>query len=240
MAKNSSDWGCYRVKGELQGLGHRVGVSTIRRILRQARVPPAPRRGGPTWAEFLRAQADAIFAIDLFTVETVFLRTLYVLLYIEVGSRRLRFSPSTPSPDGAFLAQQARNRAMAGDLDPFRSLIRDRDSKYCGVFDEVLRSEGLRVIRTPIRAPDANAFSERAIRTVKTEGTDRILVTGKRHLDRFLQGFERCYNFHRPHRGIDLHAPETVGATPKTVPLGRIERRRVLGGLTNEYHERAA
>ena len=240
MAKNSSDWGCYRVKGELQGLGHRVGVSTIRRILRQAGVPPAPRRDGPTWSEFLRAQADAILAIDFFSVETVFLRTLYVLLYIEVGTRRVRFSPCTRDPDGAFLTQQARNQAMAGELEPFGFLIRDRDSKYSGCFDEVFRSEGIRVIRTPIRAPDANAFAERAIRTVKTEATDRMLFTGRRHLDQFLKDYEGHYNARRPHRGIALHAPETIGAVPEPVPFDRIERRRVLGGLINEYHERAA
>lgn len=240
MAKNSSDWGCYRVKGELQRLGHRVGVTTIRRILRRAGVPPAPRRGGPTWAEFLRSQADAILAIDFFTVETVFLRTLYVLLYIEVGSRRVRFSPSTPNPTGGFLTQQARNMAMAGDLEPYSFLIRDRDSKYSGPFDEVFRSEGIRVIRTPIRAPDANAFAERAIRTVKTEATDRMLFTGRRHLDRFLADYESHYNANRPHRGIDLHTPETIGVLPEPVPLDRIERRSVLGGLINEYHEKAA
>jgi len=240
MAKNSSDWGCYRVKGELKKLGHRVGVTTIRRILRRAGVPPAPRRDGPTWVEFLRAQADAILAIDFFTVETVFLRTLYVLLYIEVGSRKVRFSASTRNPTGGFLTQQARNRAMAGELEPYSFLIRDRDSKYSGPFDEVFRSEGIRVIRTPIRAPDANAFAERAIRTVKTEATDRVLFTGRRHLDRFLADYERHYNASRPHRGIDLHAPETIGRVPEPVAFDRIERRKVLGGLINEYHERAA
>jgi transposase len=109
IAKDSSDWGCYRIKGELQGLGIRVGVSSIRRILRRAGVPPAPRRDGPSWAEFLRAQADAILACDFFTVETVFLRTLYVVIFIEVGSRRLHFSASTSSPDTLFITQQARN-----------------------------------------------------------------------------------------------------------------------------------
>ncbi len=240
MAKNSSDWGCYRVKGELQGLGYRVGVSTIRRILRQAGVPPAPRRDGPTWSEFLRAQADAVLAIDFFSVETVFLRRLYVLLYIEVGTRRVRFGPATRNPDGEFLTQQARNLTMAGELEGLAFLVRDRDGKYFRAFDEVFSSEGLRVVKTPIRAPNANAFAERAIRTVKTEGTDLVLFLGRRHLDRFLAGYAAHYNSHRPHRGIDLHAPETIDAVSEPVPIDRIERRRVLGGLINEYHERAA
>lgn len=240
MAKNSSDWGCYRVKGELQGLGYRVGVSTIRRILRQAGVPPAPRRKGPTWGQFLRSQADAVLAIDFFSVETVFLRTLYVLLFIDVGSRRVRFAPATRTPDGAFLTQQARNLAMDSDLSDFRFLIRDRDAKYSRAFDEVFRSEGLQVIKTPIRAPNANAFAERAIRTVKTEGTDLVLFLGRRHLDRFLTEYAEHYNSHRPHRGIGLHAPKAIGAVAEPAPFRQIEQHRVLGGLINEYHERAA
>ena len=240
MAKNSSDWGCYRVKGELQGLGIRVGVTTIRRILRRAGVPPAPRRDGPTWAEFLRAQADGILACDLFCVETVFLRTLYVLVYIEIGSRRLRFSLSTEHPDGAFLAQQVRNLYMQEDLEHVRFLIRDRDSKFTAAFDEVFRTQGARVIRTPIRAPNANAFSERSIRTIRHEVTDRVLILGERHLDRVLRGFARHYNSHRPHQGIDLCAPDTIGTTPSPVQISEIRRRRVLGGLISEYHARAA
>ncbi len=179
-------------------------------------------------------------AIDIFTVETVFLRTLYVLLYIEVGTRRLRFRPATSNPDGDFLTQQARNLAMAGELEGFGFLIRDRDSKDSRAFDEVFRSEGIRVLKTPIRAPDANALAERAIRTVKTAGTDQMLFAGRRQLDRFLAGYEEHYNSRRPHRGIDLHAPETIDVISEQVPVDKIERCRVLGGLINEYHERAA
>jgi putative transposase len=134
MAKDSSDWGCYRIKGELQGLGIRVGVSTIRRILRQAGVGPAPRRDGPTWSEFLRAHADVILACDFFTVETVFLRTLYVLVFIEIGIRRLRFSLATSNPDGVSCTQQARNPHMTAQLEDIRFLIRDRDAKFSRSF----------------------------------------------------------------------------------------------------------
>lgn len=240
MAKNSSDWGCYRVKGELQGLGIRIGVTTIRRILRAAGIGPAPRRDGPTWSEFLRAQADGILACDFFTVETVFLRTVYVLAFIEIGSRRLRFSLATSSPDGDFCAQQARNLAMDGVLEDFEFLIRDRDAKFARSFDEVFKSEGVRVIKTPIRAPNANAFSERAILTIKTEVTDQVLILGLRHLDRLMAEYEEHYNSHRPHRGIDLASPETIGVTPEVENITDIRRRRSVSGLINEYHARAA
>ena len=240
MAKNSSDWGCYRVKGELQGLGIRVGVTTIRRILRRAGVPPAPRRDGPTWAEFLHAQADAILACDFFSVETVFLRTLYVLVYIEIGSRRLRFSVSTEHPTGLFCTQQARELSMSGDLENMSFLIRDRDSKFTRSFDDVFASEGIRVIKTPIRAPNANAFAERLIGTIRRELTDRILILGRRHLDFVLGGFAEHYNSHRPHQGINLFAPETIGAVPSPVPIGDIRRHRVASGLINEYYAKAA
>lgn len=240
MAKESPGWGCYRIKGELQGLGIRVGVSTIRRILRQAGIGPAPRREGPSWSEFLRAQADAILACDFFTVETVFLKTLYVLVFIEIGSRRLRFSLATQNPDGIFCAQQARNLSMTGELQDIRFLIRDRDAKFARSFDEIFRTEGACVIKTPIRAPNANAFSERSIRTIRAEVTDRILILGPRHLNWVLRGFAEHYNSHRPHRGIDLQAPDTIGTDPDVVRMPDIRRRRVVGGLINEYHGRAA
>lgn len=240
MAENSSDWGCYRVKGELQGLGHHVGVSTIRRILRAAGIGPAPRRDGPTWSEFLRVQADGILACDFFSVETVFLRTLYVLVFIEIGSRRLRFSLSTQHPDGDFATQQARNLFMEQDPPDAGFLIRDRDSKFTRSFDEIFKVEGIRVIKTPIRAPNANAFSERSIGTIRREVTDRLLVLGPGHLNSILRGFADHYNSHRPHQGIELQAPDKIGETPAAAPIGRITRRRAVGGLINEYYARAA
>lgn len=240
MAKNSSDWGCYRIKGELQGLGIHVGVTTIRRILRKAGVPPAPRRSGPSWSEFLRAQADGIVACDFFTVETLSARTLYVLAFIQIGSRRLRFSASTAHPDGPFATQQARDLVMDGHLEGAGYLIRDRDSKFSRSFDEVFTTEGARVIKTPIRAPNANAYAERVIRTIREEITDRVLVLGPRHLNRLLAGYESHFNGHRPHRGIDLASPDTIGAVPTPANVRDIRRRRVLGGLISEYYERAA
>jgi len=240
MATESPAWGCYRIKGELQHLGIRVGVSTIRRTLRQAGIGPAPRRDGPSWSEFLRSQADAILACDFFTVETVFLRTVYVLAFIEIGSRRLRFSVATSNPGVVYCTQQARNLSLSGALEDTLFLIRDRDAKFARSFDEIFKTEDVRVIKTPLRAPNANAFSERLIRTIKTEVTDRVLILGPKHLDRLLGGFEEHYNSHRPHRGIDLASPDTIGIVPEVANIADIRRRRVVGGLINEYHARAA
>jgi hypothetical protein len=150
LARENPRWGCVRIEGELHKLGIRVGATTIRTLLRTARLVPAPRRTGPTWTEFLRAQASGVMACDFFTVETAWLRTLYALVFIELGSRRIHLSPATAHPDSAWVTQQARNLVM--DLDghspAIRFLIRDRDAKFCGPFDTVLRAEGMRVIRT--------------------------------------------------------------------------------------------
>jgi putative transposase len=156
MARTNPRWGCTRIKGELQGLGHRVGTTTIRTILRRAGIPSA-RHDGPSWSEFLRAQAGGILACDFFTVETVFLRTLYVLFFIEVGSRCIHIEGVTRNPDAAWVTHQARNFSMADELDGVCFLIRDRDSKYTASFDEVFRTEGARVLKIPVRAPKANA-----------------------------------------------------------------------------------
>ena len=168
LARENPRWGCVRIGGELRKLGIRVGATTIRSLLRTARLGPAPRRTGPTWTEFLRAQAQGVIACDFFTVETAWLRTLYVLLFIELGSRRMHLSASTVHPDATWVTQQARNLTM--DLDDrstaIRFLIHDRDTKFVGPFDEVFRSEGAKVILTPIRAPNANAYAERVIATV--------------------------------------------------------------------------
>src|SRR5450759_4488031 len=178
LAGENPRWGCVRIEGELRKLGIRVGATTIRPLLRTARLGPAPRRTGPSWTEFLRAQAGGIIACDFFTVETAWLRTLYILVFIELGSRRIHLSPATAHPNSAWVTQQARNPVM--DLDghspAIRFVIRDRDAKFCGPFDTVLRSEGMRVIRTPFRAPNANAHAGRVIETIRAECLDWTLI----------------------------------------------------------------
>lgn len=238
IAKQNPRWGAIRIKGELKGLGYMVGVTTIRMILRRSGVGPAPRRG-PSWSEFLRAQAHSILATDFFTVETALLRTLYVFFVIEVGSRRVKILDVTSNPDGAWVTQQARNLATQGGLENVRFLIRDRDCKFTGPFDEVFRSEGIRVIKTPVRSPKANAYAERFVRTIRSELLDLVLVAGRGHLRRLLVDYEAHYNSHRPHRGIDLDAPESIGTQTDVVPLDEIGRTRVINGLISEYGKAA-
>ena len=240
MATDNPRWGVLRIKGELQGLGYRVGATTIRTILRRAGIGSPPRGAGPSWTEFLRAQAQGIMSCDFFTVETVFLRTLYVLFFIEVGTRRVRIVGVCTNPDATWVTQQARNLAMAGELDNVRFLIRDRDSKFTSSFDEVFRYEGARVIQTPIRSPKANAFAECFVRTIRSELLDLILILGRRHLLRLLAEYESHYNTHRPHRGIDLDAPERIDLGAEVVPPEEIRRIAAVDGMLNEYHGRAA
>jgi len=168
-------------------------------------------------------------------VETAFLKTLYVLFFIELGTRRVRIVGVTGNPDGAWVTQQARNLAMAQELEGVRFLIRDRDSKFTGPFDEVFKTEGARIPLAPVRAPKANAFAERFVHTVRAEVLDLTLVVGRRHLQQVLAANEAHYNSHRPHREIDLNTPEGKRAAFSIVPLDRIHRVEAVGGLINEY-----
>jgi transposase InsO family protein len=240
MGRENPRWGCIRIQGELRKLGIRLGATTIRTILRRAGIGPAPRRDGPTWTEFLRSQAEGIWACDFFTVETAWLRNLYVLFFIELGSRRVHLAGVTAHPDSAWVTQQARNLAVAGELEDVRYLVRDRDSKFTRSFDEVFRAEDAIVIRTPVRAPKANAVAERFVRTVRGECTDRVLVQSRRHLEQALRRYVGHYNTERPHRGLQLATPDPGCQPEGACSPGRVRRREVLGGLIHEYHARAA
>jgi transposase InsO family protein len=242
MARENPRWGCVRIQGELRGLGIRVGATTIRSILRRSSLGPAPRRSGPSWSEFLRAQATGILACDFFTVETVFLKTLYVLFFIEIGTRRVHVTGATTNADVAFVTQQARNLAFDRDdaMTPVRYLVRDRDQKFSRSFDEVFKTEGAKVILTPVRSPKANAFAERWVRTVRAELLDWTLVLGRRHLDRVLNTYVEHYNAHRPHRGLDLTAPNAPFLHPSAARTEDVRRRDVLSDLIHEYHAAAA
>jgi putative transposase len=242
MAKDNHRWGYLRIKGECQKLGLRVSATSVKKVLLAAGLEPAPRRSGPSWSQFLRSQAEGILACDFFTVETIWLRTLYVLFFIEIGSRRLHVAAATANPTGAFVTQQARNLCFALDErdEPVRVLIRDRDSKFSGSFDEVFSTEGIRVIRTPVRAPRANAFAERCVKTLRHEALDWTLILGRRHLDRVLTSYVRHYNAERPHRGIELRAPEKKNHIEPVEIVPLIKRRDLLGGLIHEYYAATA
>jgi putative transposase len=236
MARENPRWGYRRIQGELVGLGHSVAASTVWTILKDVGLDPAPRQAGPTWSQFLRAQAHAILAVDFAHVDTVFLRRLYVLVVIEHGRRRVHLAGITAHPTGAWVSQQARNLLM--DLgeraDQFRFLIRDRDSKFTATFDAVFTGADIRIIRTPIRAPRANAIAERIIGTLRRECLDHLLITGPRHLNVVLREYIQHYNFHRPHRSLHQHPPE--GGTPlHSGAASRVLRRDRLGGLLHEY-----
>jgi putative transposase len=238
FATENTDWGYRRIHGELIGLGYRVAPSTVWRILKRAGLDPAPHRCGPTWREFLDTQAAAIVACDFFTIDTVFLRRLYVLFFIEVGTRRVHLAGITAHPTGSWVTQQARTLLMNLDdrVEQLRFLIRDRDAKFVTGFDTVFTWEQITIVRTPIRAPRANAFAERWIGTVRRECTDRILILGRRHLTAVLTAYLRHYNTHRPHRALGQRPPDGLNNTPGPPPE-QVRRIRLVGGLINEYQQ---
>src|SRR4029450_8763462 len=202
-------WGPRRIPGELCTLGYQVAASTVWKILHQAGVDPAPRRSGPTWKQFLTSQARALLACDFFTVDTVFLKRIYVLFFLELATRRVRVVGVTAHPTGTWVAQQARNLLIDLDqrADELRFLLRDRDTKFTTAFGTVFRAAGIEVIRTPSQAPRANAFAERWVGTVRREGTDRILAGGELHLAAVLASYTAHYNEHRPHRSLGQRSP---------------------------------
>src|SRR5439155_9764570 len=197
FARENPRWGYPRIAGELLKLGLRVSPSTVRRILLTAGSGPAPRRSGPSWQQFLRQQAASMLACDFFTVETISLRRFYVLFFIELENRRVHIAGCTTNPTGAWATQQARNLSFTGLFERMRFLVHDRDSKFAAAFDEVFRSEGIKVIHTPIRAPQANAYAERFVRTVRAECLDWLLILGRRYLETVLRIYTAHYNRER-------------------------------------------
>jgi putative transposase len=240
FARENPRWGYPRIAGELLKLGLRVSPSTVRRILLTAGSGPAPRRSGPSWRrQFLRQQAASMLACDFFTVEMISLRRFYVLFFIELESRRVHLAGCTTNPSGAWVTQQARNLSFTASFERIRFLIHDRDSKFAAAFDEVFRSEGIKVIHTPIRAPQANAYAERFVRTVRSECLDWLLILNRRHLERVLRIYVDHYNCERPHRALELGRPAAV-ERPQVRLASDIWRCDRLGGLIHEYYRAAA
>ncbi|MGP3965075.1 transposase [Nonomuraea sp. 3N208] len=240
MAAENPRWGHRRIHGELTRLGHKISASTVWNILSRAGIDPAPRRSGPTWKQFLSAQAEHIVAVDFLHVDTVNLTRLYALIMLEHGSRRAHLLGVTANPTGPWTAQAARNFLMNTDTDmtKLKFLIRDRGGQFTDAFDAVFGDAGLRVLKSPPQAPKTNAHCERIIGTLRRELLDSMLILNEHHLRRTLIRYLEHYNTVRPHRGIGQLSPSQAEAGPPTpIDLAdqRVHRRAILGGLINEY-----
>jgi transposase InsO family protein len=241
LARENPHWGYQRIAGELKQLGVVVSATSVRKVLARAGLPPAAERQALSWRQFLRQQAASVLACDFLTVETVWLQRLYVLFFISLERRRIEYLATTSNPTGAWVAQQARNLIIelpALREPPVLFLVHDRDSKFGDGFDEVFRSEGITVIRTPVQAPNANAYAERWVRSLRNDCLDRLLIFGRRHLEQVLRVYIKHYNEHRPHRALDLGPPEPKPAPPASgleTSVRGVQRRDLLGGLLHEY-----
>jgi putative transposase len=222
-----------------------VSATLVRNVLARAGIPPAPERAASSWRAFLRQHANTILACDFFTVETVWLRRLYVLFFVLIGTRRVEYVACTSKPDTAWMTQQARNLLM--DLDDRRRrprfLIHDRDTKYSRALRCDLRQRTHRDVRTPIRAPNANSYAERWVGSVRRECLDRLLIFGRRQLEHVLRVYIGHFNQRRPHRALDLRPPNRGSGTDPSLtatvhPL-RVRRRDLLGELIREYEAAA-
>ena len=236
LATENPTWGYRRIAGEIAGLGRKVSPATVWAILKKAGFDPAPRRGDLTWAQFLKAQASGILACDFFSVETITLARLYCFAVVEHATRRVHVLGVTANPTAGWVAQQARNLMLdlgdrAGD---FRFLIRDRDSKFTALFDEVFKTEGIRVLLSAPQAPRMNAIMERWVGSVRRELLDRILIMNERHLRKVLAEYEAHFNTCRPHQALNQASPLRALPDPVDAEI-RVTRRDRLGGLLHEY-----
>jgi putative transposase len=223
MARDNPGWGYRRIHGELTGLGLKLAPSTVWKILKDAGIDPAPRRSEKTWRAFLGAQAKTILATD-FHVDTVFLRRLYVMFFIEHGTRRVRLAGITAHPTGEWVARQARNLLMdlGEHADGMKFLIRNRDTKFTAMFDAIFAATDMQIIKTPVRAPRANAIAERWVGSARRECLDRMLITGERHLRLVLGEYADHYNSHRPHRSLQQEPPAGRAHPPVEVTDMRV------------------
>jgi putative transposase len=236
--------GYQRIKGELLRLGLRISATAIRTTLHRHGLDPAPRRTTTTWRAFLCQQAAGILACDFFTVDTIWLRRLYVLFFLELDPRRVHLAGVTANANAGWVTQQARNLLLALEEQGrrVRFLLRDRDTKLCRSFDDVFRAEGAEVLLTPVQAPNVNASAERWIRTVRVECLDWLLVIGQGHLDWILRVYVEHYNQHRPHQVLRLEPPDP--ACPRIIAEDHqpkctaVTCSAVCSTNTDELHER--
>ena len=240
LARENDGWGYRRIHGELRGMGWTVAASTVWEILKRAGIDPAPERNDRSWARFLKAQAAGILAVDVFHVDTVFLRRLFVLFAVEHDSRRVHILGVTRNVTGEWATQQARNLVMTMSetgTAGIRYVIRDNAGYFTSAFDAVFTAIGARAVPVLPGVPRMNAIAERWIGSCRREATDRTLITNERHLRLIVDEYADHHNTHRPHRSLEQRCPEHLGAPepPTANAETRILRRDRLGGLINEY-----
>jgi transposase InsO family protein len=237
LARENPRRGYPRIVGELKGLGVTVSATTVRAWLRAAGLGTVGKRGEMTWREFIQAHRQSLLAVDFFTIETIWLQRLYVLFFIELASRRVHMVGCTPNPSAPWVVQRARQLSwtLPERAEPIKYLIRDCDQKFTEGFDEVFRSDGIEVVRTPFRAPQANGVAERLVRTVRSECLGRLLILNQQHLERILGVFVDHYNRHRPHRALCLAPRDPRRPAASASAHSRILRRDRLGGVMHEY-----
>jgi transposase InsO family protein len=240
LANENPTWGHRRIQGELARLGHTIAKTTVWQILTDNGIDPSPDRSEVTWSEFLHSQAAV--ACDFFTVDTALLRRYYVLFFIKVNTREVFYAGVTANPTGAWSTQAARNLFLRywERLDGSRALVRDRGSQFVDAFDEVFRSEGFKVLPTPVKTPVANAFAERWIGSIRRELLDRTVIWNQRQLERIVVDYIAHYNQHRPHQSLGQEPPTPVHDPPDaasaTVTMLRTSR---CDGLIHEYRNAA-
>jgi putative transposase len=240
LAQENARWGYDRIEGELLKLGYSIDRSTIRHLLKRHQLPPAPQRQPKsTWRTFLRHYQHQMLSCDFFTVETLWLKTVYVFFFIELGTRRVHIAGCTEHPTSNWIMQQARQLCWSfEDGGPtFRHLLHDRDAKFTTAFDQIFAAQNIEVIHTPIRAPNANAYAERWARSIRQECLDHLIIVNERHLNSVLREYVGYYNTRRPHQGLGQRCPKGSLESVNTVA---IYRREVLGGLINDYYREVA
>ncbi len=240
LAAENPTWGYRRIHGELAGLGHRIASSTVWKILNTSGIDPAPDRSDVTWSQFLHSQAAV--ACDFFTIDTALLRRYYVLFFIHIPTRQVYLAGLTANPTGDWTTQAARNLFLRhGDqLASSRALVRDRGSQCIKSFDEIFHTEGLKLLKTPVRTPAANAFAERWIGSIRRELLDRTIIWNHNQLEHLVTDYIEHYNTHRPHRSLDQYPPEAPEVRAPADPRHlRVLKSTRCNGLINEYQNAA-